>query len=355
MHSQSIHRITLGRRCGIVASLIVVAGTSSVVEAASKAAPKVGTVANTAAVSRVTYGGRAAFRLSDGKTEAIIVPQIGRVMAYRFAGGPNVLWNHQSKTFKPDEWKNWGGDKTWPAPQSHWPVMSGKGWPPDPAWDGLPHRAQVLANRRLRMTSPVSKGFGARVVREFYFNQAGEFVVEQAVEKRHGPPLMLSLWSVTQITPPDAIFLPLNPQSIYKNNFHWIAPPKSEVSAKQISPTLLQVRPVTATSFKIGADAPAVGAVAVSNGVAFVQRAPHPAGDYPDGALGHGFPVELWNNADPYYNELELLSPLRPLSGGSRWQYTVRWSLHRLPSTDVNSPAVHSAVDKLLQAPWSGA
>ncbi len=346
-------RCSMTRRWrGFLAGLIVIAGVSL----GAEAKPLRVYAASAAKVTRLNYGGRPALSMSDGKTEAIIVPAIGRVMYYGFVGGPNYLWNNQNTNFKPDEWKNWGGDKTWPAPQNYWPVMSGKGWPLDPTWDGLPHQAEVLQNRRVRMASAVSPGFGARIVREFYFNEQGELVIEQAVEKQHGAPLMISLWSVTQIAPPDAIFLPITEQSVYKNNFHWIARPKAEGLTKQVSPALLQVRPTPNENFKIGTDSPAVGAAAVWAGVAFVQRAAKPGGQYPDGALGNGFPVELWNNGNPdaYYNELELLSPLRPARAGSRWQYTVRWSLHRLPSKDVNAPELHAVMDKLLQANISG-
>jgi hypothetical protein len=91
-----------------------------------------------AQVTQVTYGERKAYRMSDGRSEAIIVPEIGRVMSYGFVGGPNLLWNNPQKQFKAEEWHNYGGDKTWPAPQSLWPTNVGRGWPPVAEWDGAP-------------------------------------------------------------------------------------------------------------------------------------------------------------------------------------------------------------------------
>lgn len=321
-------------------------------------------------ISETKFEGRAAYKLTDGKSEAIIVPSLGRVMRYGLVDGANQLWVSPNKAWKTGEWRNVGGDKTWPAPQSQWATWQKQGWPPSRAWDSEPHRAEVLSGGRLRTTSGVGEGIGARVVREFWFNAQGEFVVEQAVEKISGPPVQLSIWSVTQIAPPDAIFFPINPQSPFKNNFHWIARPQQNVAWSNPSPTLLQVRPHTQTSYKIGVDAPVTAIAAVKDGVAFVQRAARPDGDYPDGALGAGFPLELWNNTNPHYNELEILSPLRtyksnpravrvsqlpsgfvkiePSQIGTRWKHTIRWSLHRLPSSDVNAPDVQSAIEQLF-------
>jgi hypothetical protein len=306
-------------------------------------------------ITPTLYDGRTAFRLSDGRTEAVVVPEIGRVMHYGFVGGSNFLWNSPQKTYAENEWKNWGGDKTWPAPQLWWPAIAGRNWPPDPAWDGNAHTAKVLSNNRLQMSSEVAKGFGADVVREFWFEDNGDFIIQQTVEKVKGEPLLLSIWNVTQIKPPDAIFLPLNPQSIYKNNFHWLVPPENESPIVQITPTLLQVRPSVGVSakkvYKVGADSPVVAVAAVTDGVAMMEKATRQDGQYPDGAIGGGFPVEVYNNGDAKENyvELELLSPLHLLRQGDRYEYTMRWSLHRLSSNDINAMTTQAALEKLLQ------
>jgi hypothetical protein len=38
-------------------------------------------------------------------------------MRYGLVGSSNFLWNSPRKTYGENEWKNWGGDKTWPEPQ----------------------------------------------------------------------------------------------------------------------------------------------------------------------------------------------------------------------------------------------
>jgi hypothetical protein len=310
-------------------------------------------------LTAVVYGGRKAFRLSDGRSEAIIVPAIGRVMRYGLVGGFNLLWNAPRGVENGyGGWINWGGDKTWPAPQSLWPVHAGAGWPPDRSWDGAAHRAQVLPGGRLRTFSPVSPKLGARVIREYSFSN-GEFVVAQSIEKLRGAPMMLSIWNVAQIPAPHAVFLPTNPQSAYKNNFFWFSKPKFEPGVNALSPNVLQLLPLrgeqTKSGYKIGVDAPVSAMAAMWDRTLFLIRSARPEGQYPDGPDNAGFPVEFYDSGDSnpakHYVELELLSPLKPFRPGSRWTHTMRWSLHTLHSGDAGDPAVHAQVEALLQSP----
>jgi hypothetical protein len=83
-----------------------------------------------------------------------------------------------------------------------------------------------------------------------------------------------------------------------------------------------------------------------------IEKATRQDGEYPDGAVGGaGFPVEVFNSGDAKENyvELELLSPLHLLKKGDRYQHTVRWSLHRLSSSDVNAMMTSDAIEKLLK------
>ena len=341
----------------------------SVAPRTAQAAPATKTVAQKAAfvvtnprarLTRTTYRGFAAWRLSDGRTEAIIVPEISRVMAYRFVGGKNVLWQNLAKNPDLGGWKNWGGDKNWFAPQGWWPATSGASWPPDSAWDGSPFEAEALSGARLRTTSPVSKGNGTRIIREYAMNGQGELEIKQIAEKVSGAPLLLSIWNISQ-THPDAVYLPLNPQSVYKNNFFWFdAKPKLGADVQAVSPTLLRFRPVRASKtapvggYKFGVDSHVVALVAVQGKDAFVEKTNFGSGAYPDGPENSGFSVELYDSAEPdsskHYIELEILSPLRVVKIGSRWQNTLRWNLHKLTSSDANSSATHREVARLLYA-----
>lgn len=287
-------------------------------------------------ITKTRYNGRSAYRLSDGKREAVFVSEINRVLRFGEVGGRNWLWNNSDTAFKKGEWRNWGGDKTWLAPQSQWQLIYGRNWPPDEAIDGSAVASvEVIAPGKLRTSTRISRYSGARVVREYSFDRDGSFVINQTVEKKRGGPLYLSAWSVTQIVPPEGVFLPLNAQSPYKDNFLWLASPRPSAVTYR-SENLLQVTSDPGNSFKIGTDAPVSSIGAFKAGVLFTVQTPKPAGDYPDGALGAGTAVELWNNGDPkhFFNELELLSPLRLMYVGTSFTHTMKWRLQRIQSED---------------------
>lgn len=309
-----------------------------------------------ALITQTTYFGHSAYKLSDGRTEAVIVPELGRVMRYGLVKGPNLLWNAPSeKGIDAAGWANYGGDKTWLGPQTSWPLWNKSNWPPDKAFDGEAQEAEILSGGILRLTSPLSETTGIRISREFAFDADGDLVITQTARKWRGEPIRASIWSITQVVPGEAIFLPLDANSPYKKNFYWIYPPKDDVDIKSVTSTLLQLTPSTTGKggYKIGVDAPISSIVSVRDQVAFLQRSNKPKGQYPDGADGAGFPVELYLNGEyprAYYAELEILSPLLDFRVGSRWVHTVRWSLHALPSPDLEAPETIRTIDALLRS-----
>ena len=311
--------------------------------------------AHGATLEKVAYLGFAAYRLSDGRSEAIIVPAVGRVMRYGLVGGGNFLWNAPPDHKAITRWNGWGGDKTWLAPQALWPLLFGRTFPPDPAWE-KPQLPQVLPGARLRLTGSVSSA-GVRLTREFSMDAGGNLLIAQTAEKVSGRPMLLALWADTQVAPCDAVYLPITRQSVYKGNFCWMTRPKRQVAVKPVSATCLEVRPEFSTTvsnfYKIGVDARAASLAAVKDGVAFVQRASRPPGDYADSAPGGGLAVQYFHHGQKdllvHYDELELLSPLHLFRIGSRWTHVVQWSLHRLPSGDLHSPATQKALESLLR------
>src|SRR2546429_6615865 len=86
--------------------------------------------------------------VSNGRVEAVIVPAIGRVMQFRFAGeegGP--VWGNREmdgKAPNPESqgWGNFGGGKTWPAPQPGCPKVTPRASPPPPPFHSTPGRGK---------------------------------------------------------------------------------------------------------------------------------------------------------------------------------------------------------------------
>jgi len=139
--------------------------------------------------------------------------------------------------------------------------------------------------------------------------------------------------------------------SIYKNGYFRFGAPSSPDEGVSVANGLLRVDPVPrGGGKKFGVDAPVAALASVRDGVAWVQRAAKPKGQYPDGAEDHGFPVELYVNGDAnvFYAELELLGPLVDMVKGQKQTHTVKWSLHDLPSNDVDDAATQAALAALL-------
>ncbi len=310
-----------------------------------------------AAVAPAEYSGRAAWKLTDGKTEAIVVPSLGRLMSFKRVGGQNWLWENQAaaKT-SGNNWKNWGGDKTWLAPQKRWKELGSKtGWPPPIEWDGAPFESQILSGGKLKIWGPVSSSTGLRISRVFYHDANGDFVVEQTVSKTQGAPVEASIWCVAQVASADlsAVFLPRFEGSKYANGFRWLqGKTNAEISSapRAISSTLLKVAAADA-AYKIGTDAPRAALAAMRGDWALVLRSQHSSGIYPDGETSiSGLPVEFYNSGDTKsgYVELELLSPLLQFRNGERQTHIVRWSVQQLPSADAMDAKVHAVIEKSL-------
>jgi hypothetical protein len=103
-----------------------------------------------------------AYRISDGRTEAVIVPQLGgRLMTYRLVGGENWIWDGVAGAEKDDVPLMWGGDKTYIGPHSMWRFTQPKSWPP-PAPDAAAHEAEVIPSRRRLMACGTCCGRRAR-------------------------------------------------------------------------------------------------------------------------------------------------------------------------------------------------
>lgn len=303
-----------------------------------------------AVISKTNYQNRPAYKLTNGAVDAIIVPEIGRIMSFGKIGGPNLIWNTQTEQIAKKGWKNYGGDKTWLAPQSNWKLFHGAdNWPPEPVLDGEPLKAEVLSGGKLRLITGLSQT-GIRLTRTMYFDENGEFVIEQAARKERGAPIKVGIWNVTQVVPGQAVFAPVATDSTYSDGTY-IWDGKKVDSAQLVRPGLMKiVSSADGSTPKFGFDTPVAALASVRDGVAWLQRSARPAGEYPDGKNGNGFPTEIYTNGDPkmYYQELEFLGPLQTYYVGTAYTHTVRWSLHNLPSTDTDSPEVLATIQKLL-------
>ena len=293
-------------------------------------------------VEKTTWRELPAFRLSDGRTEAVVVPQLGgRCVSYGLVGGWNWLWTGEPGSERRNPTLHWGGDKTYLGPHTLWSFYRPM-WPP-PLPDHAAHEVEQLDGGRLRTTSPVWEPHGAKFTREYAWD-AGELVVTHSFAPAPGSHALGAVWTVTQIIPTDFVYVPLHPQSPYRDNVFWFAWSKqrgAEAGANMMSPTLLEIRPTTGTLYKLGASPTQPALAAVKGGVLFLQKSAPQEGQYPEGADGAGLSIEVYHHdaAGPgEYTELEMMSPLRRLDQGAK--LITRWSLHPVPKDGARAMVV---------------
>ncbi|MCX6951847.1 MAG: hypothetical protein NTV51_06735 [Verrucomicrobia bacterium] len=288
----------------------------------------------TVAAGQNHLGWSDAIVLRNGLVEAVVVPSVGRVMQFRFLGendGP--FWENEKLAGQPmpkEPWKaahgSFGGDKTWPAPQSAWD------WPPPDVFDAAVLTARVNDDRTVTLTSPPSPRFGLRTVRRISLDVAEPVMrIETTYEKLSGPPLEVSVWIITQLRDPVAVFLPVPAQSMFPTGLapQWTPPP----GAMQRTGDLLRFIRDPAKSYKIGNDAPAI--VWAGEKQLLKISTPRPAGEtYPDG----GCTAELYGNADPVrYVELETVGPLKRLANGETLTATNTYHLARRTAAGIEA------------------
>jgi hypothetical protein len=268
--------------------------------------------------------------VSNGRVEAVIVPAIGRVMQFRFAGeedGP--FWENSAMTGKaPDpaatEWGNFGGDKTWPAPQSEWPKTTPRAWPPPVAFDSMPVEAKE-DGFVVTLVSAVDPHYGIRARREIRLDlDRPMMTITTTYQKVSGQSLRVSVWVITQVKDPVVAYasLPDFLRSGDGYNRQSDEPPTN----LSIEGGLLSLTRDPKAPHKIGTEAGALFWV----GKDAVLRIDSPRkifGDYPD----DGCSAEIYSNPDPLpYVELEMLGPLKKMIVGeqitNRSTYTL---LHR--------------------------
>jgi len=276
--------------------------------------------------------------MSDGGVEVAIIPAIGRIMQFRFTGEPGPFWENRSldgQLHAPHatNWINFGGDKTWPAPEAEWPKPFG-GWLPPAAFDSMPVEAK-LEKDQVQLISPVDPDYGIRVVRRVFLGpRVDQMTISTRYEKVSGEPKKVGVWTITQLREPAGLFAPVPGPSIFAAGFHPLGkepPPSLKVLDTARPPLrLVSVTRDPKSAHKIGL---ACGSL-LWVGEKQMLKIDLPRlrnAEYPDG----GSSAEIYTNPDPLpYVELEMLSPLATMKRGAVIEWANTYTLlHRSLST----------------------
>jgi hypothetical protein len=269
-----------------------------------------------------------AFQLNNGIVSAVIVPSIGRVMSFGFPGEESPFWDQPAlygKSPQPDsgEWLNFGGDKSWPAPQGDWAKNGGRSWPPPATYDSKAVRARIVGGDLL-IESDVDPRLGIRFERRISLLPGSPSMrIETTYYKVSGDPVDISIWVVTQLDHPDAMFIPLPAPGLFGEGYNLQGNPLFEHLTVQGG--FLKMTRNPHSNHKIGSDASRLVWVGPDS-VLRIDTSRIAGMPYPD----NGSSVEIYTNGDPLaYVELETLGPVQRLSIGQLLAATNVYTLSR--------------------------
>lgn len=284
-------------------------------------------------VTRISYQGWShCFRISNGIVEATVVPAVGRVMQFRFDGGSPVFWDNPEwygKTPDPSSqhWQNFGGDKSWPSPQSDWLKIIGREWPPPAAFDSMPDEARVDGNAVI-LTSAIDPHFGIRERRRIELEPGSAVMrITTTYEKIQGEPGKVGIGVITQLPSPERAFMNLNPQSRFPQGYkHMMFAAPRDI---KVGDGLISLMRGQNDESQIGSDSDSL--VWVGKEEAVLIHSPHvKSADYPN----DGCSAVIFTSKDPYaYVELETFGPVSLMKPGDHIERTNTYTLlHRKES-----------------------
>jgi hypothetical protein len=304
-------------------------------------------------VEKITFRGwKDAWRLSNRACELIVVPQISRVMYFGLNGGENLIWvaptaNGQSYCGPGSVWRNLGGDKIWPEPQSVW------NWPPPYYFDNAPSDIEPIpAGIRLK-TGSVAPHLGCVCVREFTLDaESARVNIRQRFEKSEGDPIALTVWNVTQVSKPAYALLPLGAEDEAKRRYRELADSKLEAPYFGVHETVLSLRNHEIYT-KVGVSPDSDG---INGWVAAVyptcmlveSRNIQKSATYPD----NNCHAELFSSSPEVgpYVELEMLSPLKTLKAGESLEDDMVWQIVTLTDAQSKDPEQAAAAARAVHA-----
>lgn len=290
--------------------------------------------------------------MENGLITVATVPVIGaRIMQYDLGGHPSIYVNsaETGKTHKPDQgqWFNYGGYKVWPAPQSVW------NWPPPAKLDAGPWSAEIVDNTTDSVSIYVksqketwSKTPNLSMERRtVIYKNSSRVKVIQTIINEGTKQADWSVWDVTQV-------IVNHPGQRDFENFWVYFPIKTEGSVfgdegvktsdnfaskawkGEVAPGVYGVQ-FKADGVKIFADSPQgwIAYVDEQDGYAYAKLFEIYEGqDYPD----DGARNEVWVNNNPYYCEVEVVSPIWPIAAnGGKITFVENWY-----AAKINGPII---------------
>ena len=148
--------------------------------------------------------------LRNSSAEAVIRPDIGRVMSFRRTDGENVLWTAEDPFAYGTPMPIYGGLRVMISPEVLWnqirqPRRS------DPATDGGPWTVTDQSERYVRMQA-FSKDLGVTVRWSIRLDEeCPELSFDYEIERVEDNPFPVHLWTIAQVPLTDEVFMSCQP------------------------------------------------------------------------------------------------------------------------------------------------
>ena len=306
--------------------LIALAGAS--VQGQTASAPVTAVVTN-------YHGWDNSVVINNGVVEAVIVPAVGRLQQFRFAGDTNgALWENPRTLGRAATgsgfYPNFGGDKAWPSPQSEW------GWPPPKGFDGTVNTVS-FTNGVVTLVTPVDATYGIRTTRIIELAPNSTFMQIRTIFERtaESSKTNLGVWIDCQATvaSDSRCYVPVPKSSIFPNGYtttgsaqFTAALPLGFTNANGLISFGVNSDPA---NHKVGFDGNTLLLVGPSLSLRLDARR-IPGATYPDGNSS----TEVYTAGSNHYFELEMLGPLSALPVGGKVEFFTLYNLyHRTEAT----------------------
>jgi hypothetical protein len=286
-----------------------------------------------------------AVEISNEAVRIVVVPDVGRIIHYSFAGDKNLFYVNPEMAGvvfgrgvdylvdgKPKT-PNIGGDRVLPSSQNYTHLVRGSRHLADPWITSSPCEYTLLKDG-VRIETPISKLQGIKFIRTVTLDPHSSRVkIDQQLKKIHPAKdeacdaIPLTIWNLTKLRPPKATWMPLREDSVHPGGFaipEWPDAKNYAGDNCEVQNGILKVLPVTENGEKVGADAAGWVAGLVDDVLMVEYFIPDPDADYPDG----GMSAAIFSCAR--FTELECLSPRKILKPGESIEHVIWWELKKI-------------------------
>jgi hypothetical protein len=287
------------------------------------------------------HGWTNAVSLNNGIVEAIVIPNTGRLQQFRLLSSTVIsilLWENSqfygkaATNTSTTDYDNFGGDKAWPSPQSHW------GWPPPRGFDGRTNTVS-FTNGIVTLVSTVDTNYNIRVTRNFELLFDKPVMRVQTIFERVGAStnVNLGVWIDCQAVASTSsrCYVPVPTNSIFPNGYTT----NGSAQFTGALPTgftningMISFGVDGSPSRKVGFDSSSLAMVGRTQSLR-IDAPRIPGATYPDGNCS----TEVYTTPD--YFELEMLGPLADLPVGGQMELVTTYSLHRRTETTSDAEA----------------